>query len=64
MKKTAEEKIKAGIDKYQYLRQKLMQTDVEIDREYQRRFNGFFRMSCRIDISDAKKLDFVLWQDR
>lgn len=49
MKKTAEEKIKAGIDKYQYLRQKLMQTDVEIDREYQRRFNGFFRMSRRTE---------------
>ena len=43
MKKTAEEKIRTGIDKYQYLRKQLEQTNVAEDYEYQRRFNGFFQ---------------------
>ncbi|MBR5022497.1 MAG: hypothetical protein IKY18_04785 [Oscillospiraceae bacterium] len=55
MKKTAEEKIRAGIVKYQYLRQKLRCTDVSVDREYQRLFNGFFRMGRR---TEAFYVDF------
>lgn len=49
MKKTAEEKIRTGIDKYQYLRKQLEQTNVAEDYEYQRRFNGFFRMGRRTE---------------
>ena len=61
MKKTAEEKISAGVVKYQYLRQNLMQTDVSCDREYQRRFNGFFRMSRR---TEAFYTDFYEYLER
>ena len=49
MKKTPEEKICAGIAKYQYLRENLANTDVAANQDYQRRFNGFFRMGRRTE---------------
>lgn len=47
MKKTAEEKIKAGIVKYQYLREALFAINVSTDKDFQRVFNDFFRMRQR-----------------
>ena len=43
------EKIRAGIEKYEFLRQRLFAVDVSADREFQRIFNGFFRMSRRTE---------------
>ena len=40
-------KINAGIEKYQYLRNRLFTTDVSVDRDFQRMFNGFFKMRQR-----------------
>lgn len=47
MAKTKIEKIYAGIVKYQFLRKRLYETDVALDNEFQRAFNGFFRMGRR-----------------
>lgn len=47
MAQSKTEKIQAGIEKYQYLRQQLFVADVSTDRDFQRVFNGFFRMSRR-----------------
>lgn len=41
------EKIQSGIKKYQYLRQQLFATDVSTNQDFQRIFNGFFRMGRR-----------------
>ena len=43
------EKIRSGIEKYQYLRYRMAQTDVSTDREFQKAFNGFFRMGRRTE---------------
>ena len=47
MAKTTTEKIRSGIAKYQYLRQQLFVTDVSTNLDFQRTFNGFFRMGRR-----------------
>lgn len=47
IKKT--EKIRRGITKYQFLRQRLYEVDVSSDLEFQRIFNGFFRMGRRTE---------------
>lgn len=47
MLKSKIEKIQSGIEKYQNLRQQLFETDVSINRDFQRAFNGFFRMGRR-----------------
>lgn len=47
MSKSKIEKIRSGLLKYQYLRQRLFGVDVSADLEYQRTFNGFFRMGRR-----------------
>lgn len=49
MAKSKIEKIRSGIDKYQFLRQRLYETDVAKDRDFQRAFNGFFRMGRRTE---------------
>lgn len=41
------EKIRSGIRKYQLLRQQLFLTDVAINTDFQKIFNGFFRMGRR-----------------
>lgn len=41
------EKIQSGIQKYQYLRHRLYEVDVSTDRDFQKAFNGFFRMGRR-----------------
>ena len=41
------EKIQSGIEKYQVLRRQLFTTDVSADRDFQKAFNGFFRMGRR-----------------
>ena len=51
MKKTREEKIRSGIEKYCYLRQRLFETDVAVDRDFQKAFHGFFRMGRRAGCS-------------
>lgn len=40
-------KLKQGIEKYLYLRRRLYETDVSVDADFQRVFNGFFRMRQR-----------------
>ena len=47
MAKAKIEKIHSGIEKYQYLRKQLFATDVSADRDFQKAFNGFFRMGRR-----------------
>lgn len=47
MAKSKIEKIQSGIDKYQYLRRRLFETDVSTDKDFQKAFNGFFRMGRR-----------------
>ena len=47
MAKTKIEKIQSGIKKYQHLRQQLFVTDVSADQDFQKTFNGFFRMGRR-----------------
>ena len=47
MAKSKIEKIQSGIKKYQYLRQQLFVTDVSTNQDFQRMFNGFFRMGRR-----------------
>lgn len=49
MAKDRIEKIRSGIEKYQYLRYTLAETDVSTDREFQKAFNGFFRMGRRTE---------------
>lgn len=49
MAKSKIEKIQSGIDKYQYLRRRLFETDVSTDRDFQKAFNGFFRMGRRTE---------------
>ena len=47
MVKSKIEKIQSGIEKYQFLRQQLFSKDVSTDRDFQKTFNGFFRMGRR-----------------
>lgn len=47
MSKSKIEKIQSGIKKYQYLRQQLFVTDVSTNQDFQKAFNGFFRMGRR-----------------
>ena len=61
MKKTPEEKIYSGIQKYQYLRNALQATDVSTDEDFQRAFNGFFRMRQR---SQSYYDDFYCYLER
>lgn len=49
MAKLKTERIRTGIVKYQFLRQRLFEVDVSTDREFQRAFNGFFRMGRRTE---------------
>lgn len=42
-------RMKAAIQKYQYLIRRLHEVDVSADREFQRVFNGFFRMGRRTE---------------
>lgn len=49
MAATKIEKIQSGIEKYQYLRHQLHKVDVSTDRQYQKAFNGFFRMGRRTE---------------
>ena len=49
MAKSKTEKIRSGIEKYQFLRKRLFETDVAVDRDFQRAFNGFFRMGRRTE---------------
>ncbi|MBQ7341317.1 MAG: hypothetical protein IJW41_04035 [Oscillospiraceae bacterium] len=49
MKKTKTEKIRSGIEKYRLLRQQLFETDVSTDRDFQRTYNGFWRMGRRTE---------------
>lgn len=49
MDKTKIETIRKGVQKYQFLRETLMHTDVSKDRDFQKRFNGFFRMGRRTE---------------
>lgn len=47
MARTSIEKIRIGVEKYRYLRQYLFETDVSLNRDFQKSFNGFFRMGRR-----------------
>lgn len=47
MSQNGTKKIQTGLEKYQYLRQRLFAVNVSTDRDFQRAFNGFFRMSRR-----------------
>lgn len=49
MAKSKIEIINIGIKKYQFLRQRLFETNVSEDRDFQRAFNGFFRMGRRTE---------------
>lgn len=49
MKRTKDQKISAGIKKYQDLRHRLFTTDVATDQDFQKAFNGFFRMGRRTE---------------
>ena len=55
MAQSKTEKIRFGIEKYQFLRKRLFETDVSEDRDFQRAFNGFFRMGRR---TEAYYVDF------
>ena len=61
MAKSSTEKIRIGIEKYQYLRQRLFAVDVSADRDFQRAFNGFFRMGRR---SEAYYADFYCYLEQ
>ena len=50
MTQTSINKIQVGLKKYQYLRQRLFAVNVSADREFQRAFNGFFRMGRRSEL--------------
>lgn len=47
MARSTIEKLQTGIEKYEYLRKRLFAVDVSADQDYQRIFNGFFRMGRR-----------------
>ncbi len=47
MKRTRTEIIRVGIEKYQRLRKQLFEKDVSTDLDFQKAFNGFFRMGRR-----------------
>lgn len=49
MTKSGIEKIRSGVKKYQALRQQLFAIDVAKDRDFQKAFNGFFRMGRRTE---------------
>ena len=49
MARTKIEIIRSGIEKYQMLRRSLFETDVAVDRDFQKAFNGFFRMGRRTE---------------
>jgi hypothetical protein len=42
-------KIEVGLDKYLWLQNKVWETDVSKDREFQKKFNGFYRVRRNID---------------
>ena len=47
MAKTNIEKIQSGLSKYLFLRKQLFEVDVSTDENFQKAFNGFFRMGHR-----------------
>lgn len=49
MERSRIEKLRRGIEKYRYLRQRLFSADVSADLDFQRTFNGFFRMGRRTE---------------
>lgn len=49
MTKSRIDKIRSGVEKYQALRQQLFAIDVARDRDFQKAFNGFFRMGRRTE---------------
>ena len=53
-------KLDNGIQKYTYLRQRLYETNVSLDLEFQKTFNGFFRMRQR---SSVFYNDFYNWME-
>lgn len=55
---TAIAKARRGIAQCLDIMTQLPTVNVAEDKVFQRRFNGFFR------ISDLKKVDFILWQTR
>ena len=65
---TSMEKIRIGIQKYCSIMSRLCQTDVSKDREFQRLFNGYYRMrqrskefySCFYRFLEEHKLDTAL----
>ena len=61
MARSSTEKIRIGIEKYQYLRQRLFAVDVSADRDFQRAFNGFFRMGRR---SETYYIDFYCYLEQ
>lgn len=61
MKDTEIKKIRTGIQKYQHLRQGLFNTDVSTNGEFQRVFNGFFKMRQR---KEAFYTDFYRYMER
>ena len=44
---TSSERVLRGIEKYTWIMDRILTVDVSIDTEFQRRFNGFFRMRQR-----------------
>ena len=52
------QRLEKGIQKYIYLRQRLYETNVSLDLEFQKTFNGFFRMRQR---SSVFYNDFYNW---
>ena len=49
MAKNTIEKIQSGLEKYRMLRRRLYEVNVAEDRDFQRAFNGFFRMGRRTE---------------
>ena len=54
-------KLEKGVQKYIYLRRRLYEVDVSSDSEYQKTFNGFFRMRQR---SADFYRDFYNWMEQ
>lgn len=58
MNKSKIEKLRSGINKYQYLRQQLFSTNITANPDFKRTFNGFFRMRQR---TEAYYTDYYLY---
>lgn len=52
------QRLDKGVQKYIYLRQRLYETNVSLDLEFQKTFNGFFRMRQRSSVFYS---DFYNW---